>query len=170
MPEQHSASAPSPTPAPTVYRLAPAVTARFVGMAVVLLAVLLFVLTFVAAAAGWSFLVVGAVALLGLAGVFGLGWWLRARAYVLRCTREGYRVRLVRRPGVREARWTQVEDAVAVTRHGVPCVALRLKDGGTTTVPVSVLAIDKDAFVRELQDHLQAGNGLQKLPRRGRRR
>jgi hypothetical protein len=142
------------------------VTARFVGLFVIGLAIVMFVMTFVVAAAGWSMDIVVVLAVLGLVGVFALGWWLRSRAYVLRCTREGYRVRLVRSAGVREARWTQVEDAVAVTRHGVPCVRLRLKDGGTTTVPASLLDVEKEQFVRELQDHLQRGNGLKPPPRR----
>ena len=152
--------------APTVYRLAPAVTARFVGLGVVALALVMFAMAFLTAVLGWSPDVVVVAAVLGLVAVSTLGWWLRSRAYVLRCTQEGYAVRLVRSAGVREARWTQVEDAVTVVRQGVPCVVLRLKDGGTTTIPVSVLAIDREQFVRELQDHLQAGNGLRKPPRR----
>ena len=48
-------------------------------------------------------------------------------------------------------------------RHDVPCVALRLRDGRTTTIPVGVLGIDKDEFVRELQDRLQRGQGLRPL-------
>ena len=43
-----------------------------------------------------------------------------------------------------------------MTRHDVPCVVLRLRDGRTTTIPVGVLAVDKDEFVRELQGRLQA--------------
>ena len=36
----------------------------------------------------------------GVAGRVGVGWWLRSRAWVLRCTDDGYRVRLVRGAGV----------------------------------------------------------------------
>ena len=40
------------------------------------------------------------VVLLGVVGCVALGWWLRSRAWVLRCTDDGYRVRLVRGAGV----------------------------------------------------------------------
>jgi hypothetical protein len=98
----------------------------------------------------------------GLVGLLVTGWWLRSRAYILRAAPDGYTVRMVRGAGVKAARWTQVEDAVTTTVRDVPCVVLRLKDGGTTTVPVSVLAVDREQFVRELQEHLQRGHRLQK--------
>ena len=94
----------------------------------------------------------GALALLAcVVALLLLAWWLRNRAWVLRCTPEGYAVRLVRGAGVTDARWDAVEDAVTTTRHDVPCVVLRLRDGRTTTIPVGVLAVDKEQFVRELQ-------------------
>ena len=76
---------------------------------------------------------------------------------------EGYRVRLVRGAGVTEARWSAVEDAVTAIRRGVACVELRLRDGRTTTIPVGVLAVDREQFVRELQGRLQRGHGLRPL-------
>lgn len=145
---------------PTVYRLAPAVTARFVGLYLVGLALLVFAGTLLVAVAGGSMDIVVALVGLGLVGLVVLGWWLRAKAYVVRAGADGYRVRLVRGAGVTAARWAQVEDAVTVTAHGIPCVVLRLKDGGTTTIPVSVLAVDKEEFVRQLQQHLQRGQRL----------
>ena len=151
----------SPTAtAPTLYRLAPAVVARFVGLALVGLALLLFVGTAVVALTGLPGDLMVLVVLLGVVGCLALGWWLRARAWVLRCTDDGYRVRLVRGAGVTEARWSAVEDAVTTVRHDVACFELRLKDGRTTTIPVGVLAVDKDEFVRELQGRLQAARGL----------
>jgi hypothetical protein len=42
-------------------------------------------------------------------------------------------------------------------------VVLRLRDGRTTTIPVQMLAVDREAFVRDVQDHLQRGHGLRKL-------
>ena len=44
-----------------------------------------------------------------------------------------------------------------------PVVVLRLRDGRTTTIPVEMLAVDREAFVRDVQDHLQRGHGLRKL-------
>jgi hypothetical protein len=142
------------------YRLAPLVTARFIGLYLVLLAVLVFVLTGVVFIAGWTPDLLIALALVGLAGLAATGWWLRRRAFILRAAPDGYTVRMVRGAGVKSARWTQVEDAVTTTIHAVPCVVLRLKDGGTTTIPVSLLAVDREQFVRELQQHLQRGHRL----------
>jgi len=147
-------------PEPMTYRLAPTVVARFVGLGLVLMAVLMFSGTALVAILDLPADLLVALLALGLAGVGVLAWWLRNRAWVFRCTAEGYAVRLVRGAGVHDARWTAVEDAVAVTRHDVPCVALRLRDGRTTTIPVGVLAVDKEEFVRELQARLQAARGL----------
>jgi hypothetical protein len=150
----------SASPQPTTYGLAPSVMARFVGLGLVVVALLMFVGT--ALVAGLDLppdLLVGLL-LVGLVGIGVLAWWLRNRAWVLNATREGYAVRLVRGAGVRQARWTDVEDAVTTTRHDVPCVVLRLRDGRTTTIPVGVLAVDKEQFVRELQDRLQVARGL----------
>ena len=64
---------------------------------------------------------------------------------------------------VREERWSQVEDVVTAYRRDVACLELRLRDGRTTTIPVGVLAVDKDEFVREVQSRLQRGHGLRPL-------
>jgi len=149
--------------APTAYRLASGVVVRFVGLALVGLALLLFVGTAVVALTGLPGDVLVLVVLLGALGCLMLGWWLRTRAWVVRCTDDGYRVRLVRGAGVTEARWSAVEDAVTTVRHDVACVELRLRDGRTTTIPVGVLAVDRDQFVRELQSRLQRGHGLRPL-------
>jgi hypothetical protein len=147
---------------PVDYRLAPAVVARLLGLALVGLAVLLLVGTAVVALAGLPPALLVAVVLACVVGVGFAAWWLR-RAWVLRCTDDGYRVRLVRGAGVREERWNQVEDAVTTHRRGVACLELRLRDGRTTTIPVGVLAVDKEEFVRELQVRLQRGHGLRPL-------
>lgn len=146
-----------------VYRLAPLVTARFVGLGLVVLAVVMFLGTALVAATGLPPDLLVVLLVVGLVGVFALGWWLRTRAYVVECRPEGYRVGLVRGAGVREERWKAVEDAVVSTSRGIPTVVLRLRDGRTTTIPVGLLALDKDDFVRELQGHLQRGQGLRGL-------
>jgi hypothetical protein len=137
--------------------------ARLLGVGLVGLAVLLFVGTTVVAIAGLSLDVLVVVVLVGLLAAIGLGWWLRNRAWVLRCTDDGYRVRLVRGAGVTEARWSEVEDAVTAYRREVACLELRLRDGRTTTIPVGVLDVDKEQFVREVQERLQRGHGLRPL-------
>lgn len=142
------------------YRLAPAVTVRLVGLYLVALAVVVFGATALVFALDWNPDVLVVLAVVGLAGLGVLGWWLSKRAYVLRAAPDGYTVRLVRGAGVKAARWTQVEDAVTATIHDIPCIVLRLKDGRTTTIPVTVLALDREQFVRELQHHLQRGHRL----------
>jgi hypothetical protein len=148
---------------PTDYRLAPAFVAQLLGLALVGLAVVLFVGTAVVVLGGLPADLLVVVVLGCVAAATGFAWWLRQRAWVLRCTDHGYRVRLVRGAGVKEERWSQVEDAVTTYRRGVACLELRLRDGRTTTIPVGVLAVDKDDFVRELQSRLQRGRGLRPL-------
>lgn len=152
-----------PQDGPVVYRLGSAVTARLLGLALMLAAVLVVLASAVVALAGLGFGVVAGVLALALLGVLALGWWLRARAYVVRCEPEGYRIGLVRGAGVKQERWSAVEDAVAAAPRGVPAVVLRLRDGRTTTIPVGLLAVDRDDFVRQVQRHLQHGQGLRPL-------
>ena len=145
-----------PATEPTVYRLAPTFVARLLGLALVGLALLLFVGTTVLALAGRSLELPVAVALLGLVAAIGYGWWLRHRAWVLRCTDDGYRVRLVRGAGVKRARWADVAEASTAEVRGVPCVVLSLRDGRTTTIPVAVLEGDRDEFVFRLRELVRA--------------
>jgi hypothetical protein len=148
---------------PVTYRLAPAVVARFVGLAFVVLAVLLFAGTAVVALAGLGIGWLLVVVLVLVVAAFGTGFWLRDRAYVLRCTDDGYRVGLVRGAGVTEARWKQVEDLTVTVEHDVPCVRMYLRDGRTTTLPASLLATDREQLVRDLQRRLRAAQGLRPL-------
>ncbi len=145
------------------YRLAPMVVARIVGSYLVALAVLVFVATVVVAAAGWSAdLLVGLLGI-GVLGLLVLGWWLRARAYVVRFEADGYRVGVVRGAGVRQASWRDVTDAAATSSGGAPCLELRLRDGGSSVIPVAALAVDREEFVRDLRKRLQRGHGLRPL-------
>lgn len=91
------------------------------------------------------------------------GLFLTRRATVVRLDDAGYRVRLVRGAGVKQARWTDVEDVVATTVGGERCVVLRLRNGGTTTIPVRLLAASPDAFVKDLQGHLNRGHGYRRI-------
>lgn len=144
-------------------RIAPAVAARVVGAALVALALLVLVLVGVSAATSLPTSVVVLVAALGVFVLGAAGLYLVNGAYVLRLTEQGYRVRFVRGAGVTRARWTDVEDAVTSYVADTPCVVLRLKDGGSTTVPVSVLAIDRERLVGLLQEALERGRGLKRL-------
>ena len=141
------------------YRLAPALGARLLGSALVGLAVLILVATLMVALLDLSVLFVAVVAALGLVAVLVAGHVLTRRTYVVRLGEDGYRVRLVRGAGVREARWVEVEDAVAASPRGVDCLVLRLRDGRTTTIPVQVLAVDREEFARQVRAHLEGSAG-----------
>src|SRR5215216_8201360 len=142
------------------YRLAPAIVLRVAGAALVTLAALVVLLSLLTGLAGWPFWPVGVVALAGLGAVAGGAWWAARAAYVVRLDRFGYDVRLVRGAGVRRARWTDVAEASTAQVHGSPCVVVALRDGRTTTVPVALLAGDRDEFVAPPRDLLpQARRG-----------
>jgi len=147
----------------TVHRLAPAVAARLLGLVLCAVAVLILVSTV-------------AIAVLDLHTVFLLvpvgitvvvlaaNWWVwREKGWVARFTDEGYRVQWVRGVGTASGRWKDVEDAVTTTVANAPVVVLRLRDGRTTTIPVEVIATDREELVRDLQQHLRRGQGLRSL-------
>ncbi len=140
------------------YRLAPALAARLVGLALLVLALVVLVTTVLVAVLDGppgAVLVVGAVALVALAGVVVP---LR-RVRVVELDEEGYRVRMVRGAGVRAAAWREVGDAVAASPRGVDCVVLRLRDGRTTSIPVAAVDAERDAFARDVRDHLRRAEG-----------
>ena len=147
-------SAPSPTDV-SDYRLAPLVLARFVGAYLVVFAVVLLGGTALVGAFGWSMDVLVVLLAVGLLGLIAMSWWLRSRLSIVRLTASGYRVRMVRAAGVTEARWAEVEDAVAAAPREVECVVLRLRDGRATTIPVQLLAADKDDFARDVRERLR---------------
>ena len=140
------------------YRLAPAIGARLLGVVLVGLAVLVLATTLVVALVDASPVVLIVVAELGVTSVAVAGYLLTRRAYVVRLDENGYRVRMIRGAGVREARWVEVEDALAGNPRGLPCVILRLRDGRTTTIPVQALAGDPEEFVRDVRAHLGAAS------------
>ncbi|QWZ07574.1 hypothetical protein KRR39_19415 [Nocardioides panacis] len=147
------------------YRFAAPFVVRLLGLGLALVGVLVLLLAGVVLAASLpaavlsvGLVVAVVVALLVLAGVAAL-----RRRVVVRLDAGGYRVRSVRGAGVREARWKDVEDVTSPTVEGQRCVVLRLRDGRTTTIPVDVLAGPADAFVRDLQQHLDTGHGYRRL-------
>ncbi|MDP3969090.1 MAG: hypothetical protein Q8Q02_12500 [Nocardioides sp.] len=146
------------------YRLSRPLVARLVGAYLVVFALVVFAATAIVAATGVVPPDLLAVLLvLGLIGLGGVSSWLRAKAYVVRLDPAGYEVRLVRGAGVKKARWSDVEDVVTASPRDIPCVVLRLRDGGTTTIPVEALAVDREQFVHELRAHLDRGQGLRPL-------
>jgi hypothetical protein len=161
-PASSSPSAPQPPP-PSSYRFAPAVLLRSFGLLLVTLGVLLALLGLLVAFAGvprgilTGAVVVAVVLVVAAAALAG------RRATLVEFGEEGYRVRLLRGAGVRQARWREVEDAVTATVAGHDCVVLRLRDGGTTTIPVKVLDVDVTTFMQDLSARLDRGHGYRRL-------
>ncbi len=148
---------------PTEHRLAPAVAARLVGVVLVATAVLILVSTVAVAAFNLHTATLLVPVVLTVI-VLGANWWAwRTLGWIARFTEDGYRIQWVRGVGAASARWKDVEDAVTTTVAGSQVVLLRLRDGRTTTIPVEMLATDREAFVRDVQDHLQRGHGLRRL-------
>lgn len=144
------------------YRLAPALAARLVGVVLVVVAVVVLVTTLLVAVLSGPLWVVLAVAAVGLVATLATALAVR-RVPVLVTGEDGYRVRWVRGTGVRAARWRDVSDAVAASPGGIDCVVLRLREGGTTSIPVDAVAADRDELVRSIREHLKRGEGLRPL-------
>ena len=125
------------------YRLAPLIAARLLGLALLVLGGLVFVATAVVVLFSAPIALLTVAVVVCVVGIFGFGWVLNRRAWIVRLTGDGYRVRFVRGAGVRQARWLDVEQVVTDTIAGSPCVVLRLRSGGATTIPVEVLAVDR---------------------------
>jgi hypothetical protein len=146
----------------TVHRLAPAIAARLLGVVLVAVAALILVSTLLIAVLDLHTVFLLVPVLLTVVVLTATWWTWRQRGWVVRLTAEGYRVQWVRGVGAATGRWKDVEDAVTTTIADAPVVVLRLRDGRTTTIPVEMLAVDREAFVRDIQEHLQRGHGLRK--------
>jgi hypothetical protein len=150
-------------PVSSEYRVAPHVAARLMGVLLIAISVLVFITTGLVAFLDLHTALLLIPALAGIGALVAAGVELSRRGWVVRFTDEGYRVQWVRGVGVAAARWKDVEDAVTTTSAGSPVVVLRLRSGETTTIPVEMLAGDREEFVRDLQRHLQRGHGLRPL-------
>jgi len=141
------------------YRLAPHMAARLVGLLLVVVAGLVVLLTVVSAVLRWSpWVIVGSGA--GLVAVAVAVAAVLLRVDVVSLDDEGYRVRLIRGAGVTSARWADVTEAVAASPRGIDCLVIRLRDGGTTTIPVTALAADRSVFATEVRGYLRRAEGL----------
>lgn len=145
------------------YRLAPAFAARFVGVLLVGLALVLVVATVLVAALNLPSITLLVVVVVGVVGVLTAAVVVSQRVAVVHLGEDGYRVRLVRGAGVAAAGWGEVEEAVTASPGGVPVVRLQLRDGRSTMIPVQALAADREEFVRDLQEHLQRGQRYRPL-------
>lgn len=136
------------------YRFAPQFAARLLGLALLCLGGLVFLTTAVVVLFAAPVALLGAAAVLCVVGVFALGWFVR-NADVVRLTEDGYQVRFVRGAGAKQARWSDVESAGTDEVAGTPCLLLRLRNGQVTTIPVEVLAVDREDFARQVHEHLK---------------
>lgn len=148
---------------PSEYRLSQPVVVRMMGALLVMLGVVVLLMTLGVGLLDLPTVVLSVgivpVALLLLAG----GFALTRGVTLVRLDDAGYRVRFVRGAGVHQARWTDVEDVVATNVAGERCVVLRLRDGRTTTLPVRLLRTSPEAFVKDLQGHLNRGHGYRRI-------
>lgn len=145
------------------YRIAPSVAARLMGGLLIAIAGLVFITTGLIALLDLHTAILLVPALVGIVALVGGAILLSRRGWVVQFTNDGYRVQWVRGVGVAAARWSDVEDVVTTTSAGSPVAVLRLHSGRTTTIPVEMLAGDRDEFIRDLQRHLARGSGQRPL-------
>lgn len=145
------------------YPLSGGIRARLLGAVLTVLGAAVLVVTVVSvvvrppAGAVVGLVVVLVLAMAAAVVLLGRRW------YVVRLDDTGYQVRLVRGVGRAQARWTDVEDLTTAVVSGTECVVLRLRDGGTSTMPVNLIEGDREEFVDELQRRLDAGHGYRRL-------
>ena len=148
---------------PVDYRLAPPIAARLLGLGLAVLGLTVLVATMLVIGFALPPVIVTVTMAVSVVGVVVLGFLLTRKAYVVRLSEDGYVVRFVRGAGLKQGRWADVEDAVTTRVAGAPCVVLRHRSGASTTIPVELVAGDREEFVRALQDHLDRGHGLRRL-------
>ena len=154
----------------STYRFSPAILVRMLAAVLLLAGVVVALAALLVWVLGVPTVVLSAAVV--LAAVLALAAGLASTRLatplltVVRFDSSGYRVRLLRSAGVRQRRWSDVEDVVTATLSGHECVVLRLRDGATTTLPVDVLATTTPAFLDDLEAHLDAAHGYRRLGRR----
>jgi hypothetical protein len=135
----------------TTYRLAPALGVRLVGRSVVTLAFLVLAATLLGVITDAGWVLAGAVTAIGLFLVGAWAWYLLRRAWAVRLSDEGYAVRLLGGIGAATATWSSVEEVVAASPGGSPCLVFRLGDGRVTRLPMAALEGDADAFAHDVR-------------------
>jgi hypothetical protein len=145
------------------YRFAQSLLVRSMGLLLTLIGVMVFTVALLVALAVLPPVVLTVAVVAGVLAVVGASIWLSRFGTIVRFDEEGYQVRMLRGAGVRSARWADVEDSVTSTSAGQDCVVIRLRDGRTTTVPVSVLAVTPQQFVDDLRTRLNKGRGYRRL-------
>ena len=148
---------------PSDYRFRPSLVLRLAGGCLAILGAVLLVASVATVALGGPLTVVVVVVLMATVAVAGGALAVSRRVPVLRLDDEGYQVRLVRGAGVSRSRWRDVEDVVTAPLSGHDCVVLRLRDGRTTTLPLSVVDADRGDLLADVHDHLDRAHGYRRL-------
>jgi hypothetical protein len=141
-------AAPNPT---ATYRLAPALGARLVGRSLVTLAVLVLLATVIGDLTGLGWRLAGGLTAVGVVLAAVWSWYLLRRAWAVRLTATGYAVRLLGGVGTTTASWVDVDEVLAASPGGQPCLELRLGDGRATRLPMAAIAGDRDAFALDVR-------------------
>lgn len=150
----------------TTYRLAPALGTRLVGRSLVTLALVVVLTTVAGVLLGAGWVPAAVVTVVGLLLAAAWAWYLLRGAWAVRLTAEGYAVRLLGGIGVRAAAWSQVEEVVAASPGGRPCLEVRLRDGRATRLPMAAVATDADDFAYDVRRRVRdahtppAGSGV----------
>ena len=147
----------------TLYHFRRALVLRFMGACLVGMGLVLLGLSVVVLVLDLPLVVLTATLLVAVTVVVGGGWVLVRLAPLVRHDDAGYRIRLLRGAGIKQARWRDVEDVVTAAVAGHDCVVVRLRNGGTTTIPVAVLDAGRDRFMADLHGHLDRSHGYRRL-------
>jgi hypothetical protein len=97
--------------------------------------------------------ILSVVVILAAVSVVVVGFMVSRLAVLVRLDDVGYQVRYLRRAGVKQARWADVEDVVSGFASEQPVVVIRLHDGRTTTIPVNLLAGSSEDFAKDIAEH-----------------
>ena len=144
----------------STYAMAPQLRARIMGAALMVIGLVLAASTLAIAVFKLSLDLLVLLIALVLVAIFGLGFLLVRRWYVVRMDDLGYRVRFVRGAGVDAARWADVKDVQTADVGGARCVVLQLRSGDTTTIPVDLVAGGPGPLVEDLRRRLNKSNGI----------
>lgn len=147
----------------STYALAPQLRARIMATCLIGLGLLLAGATFLIAVLKLSLDLLVLLIALTLVVIFGLGFLLVRRWYVVRLDEDGYQVRFVRGAGARAARWADVKDVRTAEVAGARCVVLQLRSGESTTIPVDVIEGGGAPLIEELRRRLNIGHGIRPL-------
>ncbi|MBA2573899.1 MAG: hypothetical protein H0V02_03815 [Nocardioidaceae bacterium] len=82
---------------------------------------------------------------------------------VLRLTRGGYGIALVRGAGVKEAEWVDVASVATAPVGGAVALVLTLNDGQTSTLPLSLLGAQQVEAQRDVRRRLNSAHGYRRL-------